>query len=81
MTKVLVIEDEESFREALDFMLSKEGYSVELASTGAEGISKFDKVRPDIVLLDLMLPEVSGTEVCKHIRTRGNTPVIMLTAK
>lgn len=81
MIKVLVIEDEESFREALEFMLTKEGYKVELAATGSEGISKFDQSHPDIVLLDLMLPEVSGTEVCKHIRTRGNTPVIMLTAK
>ena len=81
MTRVLVIEDEESFRDALQFMLSREGFDVVLAADGAEGIKQFDAKNPDIVLLDLMLPEVSGTEVCKYIRTKSNTPVIMLTAK
>jgi two-component system response regulator RegX3 len=81
MTRVLVIEDEESFRDALQFMLSREGFDVVLAADGAEGIKQFDSKDPDIVLLDLMLPEVSGTEVCKYIRTKSNTPVIMLTAK
>ena len=81
MTRVLVIEDEESFRDALQFMLSREGFDVVLAADGAEGIKQFDAKNPDIVLLDLMLPEVSGTEVCKNIRTKSNTPVIMLTAK
>ena len=81
MTRVLVIEDEESFRDALQFMLSREGFVVVLAADGAEGIKQFDAKNPDIVLLDLMLPEVSGTEVCKYIRTKSNTPVIMLTAK
>jgi two-component system response regulator RegX3 len=81
MTRVLVIEDEESFRDALQFMLSREGFDVVLAADGAEGIKQFDAKDPDIVLLDLMLPEVSGTEVCKYIRSKSNTPVIMLTAK
>ena len=81
MTRVLVIEDEESFRDALQFMLSREGFDVVLAADGAEGMKQFDSKNPDIVLLDLMLPEVSGTEVCKYIRTKSNTPVIMLTAK
>ena len=81
MTRVLVIEDEESFRDALKFMLSREGFDVILAPNGAEGIKLFDSMNPDLVLLDLMLPEVSGTEVCKYIRNKSNTPVIMLTAK
>ena len=81
MTRVLVIEDEESFRDALQFMLSREGFDVILAPNGAEGIKLFDAKNPDLVLLDLMLPEVSGTEVCKYIRTKSNIPVIMLTAK
>jgi two-component system response regulator RegX3 len=81
MTMVLVIEDEESFRDALQFMLSREGFDVILAPNGAEGMKLFDAKNPDIVLLDLMLPEVSGTEVCKYIRTKSSTPVIMLTAK
>ena len=81
MTRVLVIEDEESFRDALQFMLSREGFDVILAPDGAEGMKQFDAKHPDLVLLDLMLPEVSGTEVCKYIRTKSNTPVIMLTAK
>ncbi|MEI6108594.1 MAG: response regulator transcription factor [Actinomycetes bacterium] len=81
MTRVLVIEDEESFRDALHFMLSREGFDVILAPDGAEGIKQFDSKHPDLVLLDLMLPEVSGTEVCKYIRGKSSTPVIMLTAK
>ncbi|MDP4589120.1 MAG: response regulator transcription factor [Candidatus Nanopelagicales bacterium] len=81
MTRVLVIEDEESFRDAMKFMLSREGFEVILAPNGAEGIKLFDSSNPDLVLLDLMLPEVSGTEVCKYIRSKSNTPVIMLTAK
>jgi two-component system response regulator RegX3 len=81
MTRVLVIEDEESFRDALQFMLSREGFDVILAPNGAEGMKAFDAKNPDLVLLDLMLPEVSGTEVCKYIRTKSNVPIIMLTAK
>jgi len=81
MTRVLVVEDEETYREVLDFYLRREGYDVFLAPDGTEGIKMFDSVRPDLVLLDLMLPGVSGTEVCKYIRTKANTPIIMLTAK
>jgi two-component system, OmpR family, response regulator RegX3 len=81
MTRVLVIEDEESFRDALQFMLSREGFDIILAPNGAEGMKLFDAKNPDLVLLDLMLPEVSGTEVCKYIRTKSNIPIIMLTAK
>ena len=81
MTKVLVIEDEESFREALDFILTKEGFTVDLAATGPDGVTAFEKVNPDIILLDLMLPGMSGTEVCKTIRAKSQVPIIMLTAK
>jgi len=81
MTRVLVIEDEESFRDALQFMLGREGFEVTLAPDGDAGMKAFDATHPDLVLLDLMLPEVSGTEVCKYIRSKSKTPVIMLTAK
>jgi len=81
MTLILVVEDEESFRDALQYMLTREGFDVVIAPNGAEGIKLFDSKNPDLVLLDLMLPEVSGTDVCKHIRSKSNTPVIMLTAK
>jgi len=81
MTRVLVVEDEETYREVLDFYLRREGFDVFLAPDGTEGMKMFDAVRPDIVLLDLMLPGASGTEVCKYIRTKSNTPIIMLTAK
>jgi len=81
MTLILVVEDEESFRDALQYMLTREGFDVVIASNGAEGIKLFDSKNPDLVLLDLMLPEVSGTDVCKHIRSKSSTPVIMLTAK
>jgi two-component system response regulator RegX3 len=81
MTKVLVIEDEESFREALEFILTKEGFQIESAASGPDGLAAFDKYNPDIILLDLMLPGMSGTDVCKSIRAKSNVPIIMLTAK
>ena len=81
MTRVLVIEDEESFREALEFILTKEGFQIESAASGPDGIAAFDKYNPDIILLDLMLPGMSGTDVCKSIRAKSNVPIIMLTAK
>lgn len=81
MTRVLIIEDEETYREVLEFHLQREGFEVFLAADGAEGIKLFDSLRPDLVLLDLMLPHVSGTEICKYIRTKSKTPIIMLTAK
>lgn len=81
MTRILVVEDEESFREGLQYMLSREGFEVVLASDGAQGMAEFDKSAPDLVLLDWMLPEMPGIEVCKYIRTKSSVPVIMLTAK
>lgn len=81
MTRVLVVEDEESFREGLNYMLTREGFDVVLASDGAQGMQAFDTQNPDIVILDWMLPEASGIEVCKHIRTKSAVPIIMLTAK
>jgi two-component system response regulator RegX3 len=81
MTRVLVVEDEESFSEALSYMLRKEGYEVAVATTGPAALEEFDRTGADLVLLDLMLPGVSGTEVCRQLRQRSNVPVIMLTAK
>lgn len=81
MTRILIVEDEESFREGLQYMLSREGFEVVLASDGAQGMAEFDKSAPDLVLLDWMLPEMPGIEVCKYIRTKSSVPVIMLTAK
>jgi two-component system response regulator RegX3 len=81
MTRVLVVEDEDSFSDALSYMLSREGYEVEIARTGIEALSSFDRFGADIVLLDLMLPGLSGTEVCRELRTRTNVPIIMVTAR
>ena len=81
MTRVLVVEDESSFSEALEFLLGKEGFSVITAATGTEALKKFDQGGIDLILLDLMLPEVSGTEVCRQIRAKSKVPIIMLTAK
>ena len=81
MTTVLVVEDEKSLREPLVFLLSKEGYTVHEAEDGPHALEQFQAVKPDIVLLDLMLPGLSGTDVCREIRTVSNVPIIMLTAK
>ena len=81
MTKILVVEDEASFSEALSYVLGKEGFEVTVADTGDGAIAAFDKTGADLVLLDLMLPGLSGTEVCKQLRARSNVPIIMLTAK
>ena len=81
MTTILLVEDEESYRDPLTFQLEREGYEVVAVEDGAAALATFDRVSPDIVLLDLMLPGMSGTEICREIRTRGSTPVIMLTAK
>ncbi len=81
MTRVLVVEDEESFSDALAYMLRKEGFEVAIAETGPEALEEFDRTGADLVLLDLMLPGLNGTEVCRAIRQRSNVPVIMLTAK
>ena len=81
MTRILIVEDESSFSEALEFLLGKEGFSVVTAETGTEALKKFDQGGIDLVLLDLMIPEVSGTEVCRQIRNKSKVPIIMLTAK
>ena len=81
MTRVLIVEDEDSFSEAMSFMLRKEGFEVSVANNGALAIEEFDRTGADLVLLDLMLPGLSGTEVCREIRKRSNVPVIMVTAK
>ncbi|MCA0329735.1 MAG: response regulator transcription factor [Actinobacteria bacterium] len=81
MTRVLVVEDEESFSDALSFMLRKEGFEVGVAPTGTDAVTLFDREGADLVLLDLMLPGMSGTEVCRAIRQRSSVPIIMVTAK
>jgi len=81
LTRVLVVEDEQSLREPLVYLLEKEGYEVLDASDGNAAIELFKSTNPDIVLLDLMMPGMSGNEVCRVIRQTSNVPVIMLTAK
>lgn len=81
MTRVLVVEDEESFSDALSFMLRREGYEVGVAADGAAALDEFDRHGADLVLLDLMLPGISGTEVCRTLRQRSTVPIIMVTAK
>ncbi len=78
---VLVIEDEESFVEALVVGLKREGFLVNVARDGVEGLEMFDRVRPDLILLDLWLPKKSGIDVCRELRTRSRVPIIMVTAK
>ena len=81
MARILVVEDEETLSEAIGFLLSKEGFEVSIAATGPDAIAQFDKSGADLILLDLMLPGLSGTEVCRQIRTKSAVPIIMLTAK
>ena len=81
MTHVLIVEDEESLADPLAFLLRKEGFEASVITDGAQALPTFDRVSPDIVLLDLMLPGMSGTEICKALRTRSNVPVIMVTAR
>jgi two-component system, OmpR family, response regulator RegX3 len=81
VTRVLVVEDEESYSDALAYMLRKEGYEVALAATGPDALTEFDRNGADVVLLDLMLPGLPGTEVCRQIRQTSNVPVIMVSAK
>jgi two-component system response regulator RegX3 len=78
---VLVVEDEESFIEALVVGLKREGFLVKVARDGAEALLVFEAVRPDLVLLDVMLPKVSGIDVCREIRSKSRVPIIMVTAK
>ena len=81
MTRVLVVEDEESYSDALAYMLRKEGYEVAIAADGNSAIAEFERNGADIVLLDLMLPGLPGTEVCRQIRQTSSVPVIMVSAK
>ena len=81
MTKILVVEDEESVLDPLELLLTKEGFSIITARDGKEALEKFDQSSPDLILLDLMLPEISGTQVCRQIRSKSSVPIIMLTAK
>jgi two-component system, OmpR family, response regulator RegX3 len=81
VTRLLVVEDEESFSDALGYMLRREGYEVAIAGTGPDAIAEFERSGADLVLLDLMLPGLSGTEVCRQLRSRSNVPIIMLTAR
>jgi two-component system response regulator RegX3 len=80
-TSVLVVEDEESFVEALVVGLEREGFRVFVARDGAEALERFELVEPDLVLLDLMLPRISGVDVCRQIRSHSTVPIIMVTAK
>jgi two-component system response regulator RegX3 len=81
VTRVLVVEDEESFSEALGYLLRKEGFEVTIAETGPDALAEFERGGADLVLLDLMLPGLSGIEVCQKLRQTSSVPVIMLTAK
>ncbi len=78
---VLVVEDEPSFAEALTLGLGREGFAVTVASDGADALRRFDEIDPDIVLLDVMLPTISGIDVCREIRTKSKVPIIMVSAK
>ena len=81
MTRVLVVEDEVSFSDALSYMLRREGFDAVVADSGPGALAEFDRAGADIVLLDLMLPGLPGTEVCRQLRSRSSVPIIMLTAK
>jgi len=81
VTRVLIVEDEESFADPLAFMLRKEGFTAAVATNGQDALDEFDRNGADIVLLDLMLPGMSGTDVCKQLRQRSAVPVIMVTAR
>ena len=81
MTKILIVEDESSFSEALAYLLGKEGFDVSVAEDGRAALNTFAKEGADLILLDLMIPEISGVDVCRTIRTTSKVPIIMLTAK
>jgi two-component system response regulator RegX3 len=81
LSRILIVEDEVSFSDPLSYLLKKEGYDVAVAETGPDGLAVFDKNGADLVLLDLMLPGLSGVDVCRALRQRSTVPVIMLTAK
>jgi len=81
MTRILIVEDEKSLSEPLAFLLGREGYEITIVDDGPSAIAEFDRSGTDLMLLDLMLPGIPGTEVCREIRTRSQVPIIMLTAK
>ena len=81
MSRILVVEDEESYSDPLSYLLRREGYDVVVAETGPAALAQFDSNGADLVLLDLMLPGLSGVDVCRRLRQRSSVPVIMLTAK
>jgi two-component system response regulator RegX3 len=81
VTRVLVVEDETSYSEALSYVLRKEGFDVAVAETGPDALAEFERAGADIILLDLMLPGLSGTEVCRHIRQTSAVPIIIVSAK
>ena len=81
MTHILIVEDEESLSEPLAFILEREGYRVTVADDGPSALAAFDKTGADLVLLDLMLPGIPGTEVCRVLRSKSQVPIVMLTAK
>ena len=81
MTRILIVEDESSLSEPLAYLLEREGYETSIAADGLQAVADFDRAGADLVLLDLMLPGMTGTEVCREIRTRSSVPIIMLTAK
>ncbi|WP_104166874.1 response regulator transcription factor [Arthrobacter sp. SX1312] len=81
MSRILIVEDEESFSDPLSYLLGKEGYEVSVVDNGLDALTEFDRSGADLVLLDLQLPGLPGTEVCRQLRQRSSVPVIMLTAK
>ncbi len=81
MTRILIVEDEASLSEPLSYLLTREGYETQVAADGVEALTEFDRAGADLVLLDLMLPGIPGTEVCRELRQRSSVPIIMLTAK
>lgn len=81
MPKLLLVEDETAIAEGLAVTLQAEGFQVAWVKDGREAITAWERVRPDLILLDLMLPGISGTEVCRHLRSRSDVPIIMLTAR
>ena len=80
-TRVLIVEDEESFLEALRIGLGREGFAIDVARDGVEALERFEAAPPDIILLDVMLPRISGVDVCREIRAKSDVPIIMVTAK
>jgi two-component system, OmpR family, response regulator RegX3 len=78
---ILVVDDEESYRDALTVALEREGFRVEVAADGQEALDQFESTRPSLILLDVMLPRISGVDVCRELRTRSRVPIIMVTAR